>query len=141
MSRSRLMDVPQRQCGKGPRGVLRQAAIAHLDETPQLLDHREDVLDPGAYPGLVTVLRAPGLVDFATAVAHTLVGKVLRVRRLARDEFLLAGIGAVTVHTPLGDAACRLKQFHSDAHRTVWLCRTDGRTPRNSPFGTIGLLS
>ena len=42
------------------------------------------------------------LVDFATTVAHTLVGKVLRLRCLAGDEFLLARIGAVTVHTPLG---------------------------------------
>ena len=43
-----LIETGQREHGLCPRQVLSQAAVAHLGEAPQLLDHAEGVLAVGA---------------------------------------------------------------------------------------------
>lgn len=55
----------------------------------------------GASIPLLTVHGTFDLIDFATAVGYPLVGEVFRVERLARNQLLLAGLGAVAVHALL----------------------------------------
>src|SRR5690606_37656848 len=74
---STQVDVGQRQRRERARGVLGQAAVAHLGEAPQALDYAEHVLDASANARLVAVLLPRGLVHIASP-AHTLVGEVLR---------------------------------------------------------------
>ena len=62
--RAAHVDVGQRECGKGARGVLREAAIAHLAEAPQPLDHRKDVFDPGTNLRLALSRYCGGRVEF-----------------------------------------------------------------------------
>jgi hypothetical protein len=49
---------------------------------------------------LVAVLRLLDLVDLAPVVAHSVVGEVLGQRRFACNQFMLTGIGTVTVDAP-----------------------------------------
>lgn len=81
-------------------GLLGQAAVAHLAKAPQPLDHAEHVLHPRAHARLVAILGLQGLVVDAVA-PRALVGEVPGLGRLAFDQFLLAGIGRVTVYALL----------------------------------------
>ena len=95
------IDVGKRQRREGTRGVLGKPPIAHLGEAPQPLDDAQDVFDASADARLVAVLLPRRLVCLALPVAHTLVGEVLGMRRLAADQLFLARIGAVAVDAPL----------------------------------------
>ena len=92
---ARQVNIGQSNSGEGAGGVLGQAAIAHLGKAPQALDHRKHMLDPRTDLRLVAVLAALDLIDFTTRLARALVGKVLGLRRLAVDQFFLAGIRTV----------------------------------------------
>src|SRR5215469_2630166 len=60
---SDLVEVGQREHGLCPRQVLGQAAIAHLGEAPQLLDHPEGVLAAGAGARACPIDHAPALAQ------------------------------------------------------------------------------
>ena len=59
--------------------------VADLAEAEDVLDHAEHVLDLGAYPRLVAVLRLLELIDPAV-VAIAAVGEVLRPRRASSND-------------------------------------------------------
>ena len=63
-----------------PVQVLRQSAVAGLAEAKDVLDHAEHVLDLGAHPRLVAILRLLDLIDSAVE-AITTVREVLRFWR------------------------------------------------------------
>ena len=88
------VNVGQRQGRERPRGVLLKPAVAHLGESPQALDHRKDMLDPGTHPRFVAVLGPLNFVHLA-CTAGALVGEVLGLGGLARYQCFLAGIGRV----------------------------------------------
>jgi len=58
-----LVAVGQCEHGLRPRQVLGQAAIAHLGEAPQLLDHAEGVLAAGARARTRPIDHAPALAQ------------------------------------------------------------------------------
>src|SRR5450631_735027 len=74
--------------------VLRQPPIAGLAEAEDVLDHAEHVLDLGADPRLVAVLRLYELVD-AAVEAVAAVREVLGVRSARVDDLRLALIALV----------------------------------------------
>jgi hypothetical protein len=84
------VNVGQRQGRERPRGVLLKPAVAHLGESPQALDHRKDMLDPGTHPRFVAVLGPLNFVHLA-CTAGALVGEVLGLGALlAISAFWLA---------------------------------------------------
>ena len=44
-----FVQIDQRQHGEGPVGILGQAAIAHLGEAPDALEHQKRMLDFGTH--------------------------------------------------------------------------------------------
>src|ERR1700680_3501758 len=54
-SASQQVQVRQREGGVQPRGVLRQATVAHFAKAPQALDHMEGMLDTGPGTGAQAV--------------------------------------------------------------------------------------
>ena len=54
-SSSQQIQVGQREGGEQPRGVLGQAAVAHLGEAPQALDHVKCMFHAGPGRGATTV--------------------------------------------------------------------------------------
>src|SRR5664280_1674128 len=98
---SRKIDIGQGKHRERACGVLGQAPVAHLTEAPKAFDDAEHMLGPRPDARLVAVLRLLDLVDYAAVVADPVVGEVPGPRRLAGNEFLLAGIGAVAIDAPL----------------------------------------
>jgi hypothetical protein len=93
---TRQVNVCQTQRHKCPRRVLGQAPVAHLGKAKLPLDHCKDMLHPRAHLRFDAVDDALKLGHDAAA-EHTLVGAVLGRRRLGLDQFLLRGVGTVTV--------------------------------------------
>jgi len=94
------VNIRQGQRCKGPAGILGQAAIAHLGKAPQSLDHGKHVFHPCPDFGLVAVLCPLGFIHLA-CFTNALIRKILCLWRLAPNQFLLAGIGAVAIDASL----------------------------------------
>src|SRR5689334_3676192 len=95
-SASRQVKVRQRERNEGAIGILRQAAIAHLRETPQPFDHGEHMFDAGANLRLVAVLATRHFID-AVLAARALIREVAGTWGLAMDQRFLARIPAVAI--------------------------------------------
>ena len=73
---SPLHEVCHRQHGKGPVGILRQAAIANLGKAPQALEREERMFDLGAHARLAPIGFLVGIGQRRIPIS-TLVGEVL----------------------------------------------------------------
>src|SRR6266545_8295323 len=99
--------VTSRQVQIGQRGrheqavrILGQATITHLSKAEDALDDPDRVLDLGADARLGAVLGA--LLRRQVAVAATaLLGEVLGLRRMLPNQFALASVTGVAIHSPL----------------------------------------
>lgn len=80
--------------------VLGQNTVACLAKAEDVLDHTEHVLDLGAHPRSVAVLRLFHFIDSAV-VPLPLVGEVLGVRRVFVDDIGLTLMALVTPHARL----------------------------------------
>src|SRR6516165_6356251 len=79
-----------------PLRVLRQPAVARLDEPEHSFEHPERVLNLGAHPGLRAVLASLHLIDHATMTV-AFVGEVLGVRRVLADHRPLSPISLIAI--------------------------------------------
>ena len=95
-------NVEHGQQGKGPVGILGEAAIAHLGKAPETLEHEERMFDLGAHTGLAPVRRFVGLGQRPVFVG-SLVGKVFGLGGQFPEPFplFLAPVGAVAVEPGL----------------------------------------
>jgi hypothetical protein len=86
------------QC-ESARGVLGQAAVAHLHEDSQPLDRSKDVFHPGANLGIDAVVDVLDSIN-DTVLARPLIGEGLGLC-LGLDQRFLTGVGIFAVHAPL----------------------------------------
>ena len=84
---SPLFDIEHRQHGKGPVGVLGEAAITYLGKSPKALEREKRMLNLGTNTGLAPVGGFVGLGQRSVLVGP-LVGKVFGLRRQFPEEFV-----------------------------------------------------
>jgi hypothetical protein len=89
------VQIGERRGDLEPMQVLCQAAIAGLAEAEDVLDHPEHVLDLGAHPRLVAILRLFHFVDPAMEAVAS-VREVLRLRCMLMNKVCLTVIALVT---------------------------------------------
>src|SRR5580700_3329765 len=93
--RSDHVQIGERRRDFQPVQVLGQAPVSHLAEAEDILHHAEHMLDLGAYPRLVAVLRLIDLIDPAVE-AIPFVREVLGARCPFVDDGALATVSLVT---------------------------------------------
>ena len=104
-SSSEQIQVREREGREQPRGVLRQAAVAHLGEAPQALDHMEGVLARARPRDRNRLMRADA--RSADALGPAAVDSVADAARFSALPMRFAPVRLIPEHLP----SCTMQQL------------------------------
>ena len=104
---SPFSQIDQSKHREGPIGALSQAAIARLDETPEMLERQERMFNLGSHTRLFTIGLFVSIGQWTIPV-RTLIGKAPRVGcdGFEKLPLILAPVSAVAVESSHDRAKC-----------------------------------
>src|SRR5438477_2063134 len=99
-SSSDHVQIGQRKQGEDARGILLQATVTHLGEAPQLFDHAESELTPGAPPRAAAIDGLVMLAQRPMGLGPT-VDPIVDARTAAVQAMILAPVSLIAVELVL----------------------------------------